>query len=67
MIVVIVNGKERQLEGPTNLQDYVESLDVNVNHIAVAHNGIVLRRQEMPSVTLEEGDRLEIVRAVGGG
>ena len=67
MIVVIVNGKERQLEGPTNLQEYVESLGVNVNHIAVAHNGNVLRRDEMPSVTLEEGDRLEIVRAVGGG
>ena len=67
MIVVIVNGKERQYEGPANLQDYVESLGVNVNHIAVAHNGNVLRRDEMPSVTLEEGDRLEIVRAVGGG
>ncbi len=67
MIVVIVNGKERRLEGPTNLQEYVESLGVNVNHIAVAHNGNVLRRDEMPSVTLEEGDRLEIVRAVGGG
>ncbi len=67
MIVVIVNGKERQLEGPTNLQEYVESLGVNVNHIAVAHNGNVLRRDEIPSVTLEEGDRLEIVRAVGGG
>ena len=49
MIVVIVNGKERQLEGPTNLQEYVESLGVNVNHIAVAHNSNVLRRQEMPS------------------
>ena len=36
MIVLIVNGKERQYEGPTNLQDYVESLGVNVNHIAVA-------------------------------
>ena len=67
MIVVIVNGKERRLEGPTNLQEYVESLGVNVNHIAVAHNSNVLRRDEMPAVTLEQGDHLEIVRAVGGG
>ena len=67
MIVLIVNGKERQLEGPTNLQEYVESLGVNVNNIAVAHNGEVLRRDEMPSVTLQQGDHLEIVRAVGGG
>ena len=67
MIVLIVNGKERELEGSTNLQDYVESLGVNVNHIAVAHNGAVLRRDELPSVTLQQGDHLEIVRAVGGG
>ena len=67
MIVLIVNGKERELEGSTNLQDYVESLGVNVNHIAVAHNGTVLRRDELPSVTLRPGDQLEIVRAVGGG
>ena len=67
MIVLIVNGKECQLEGSTNLQDFVESLGVNVNHIAVAHNGAVLRRDELPSVTLHQGDHLEIVRAVGGG
>ena len=67
MIVLIVNGKERELEGPTNLQAYVDSLGVNVNHIAVAHNGTVLRRDELLSITLEQGDHLEIVRAVGGG
>ena len=67
MIALIVNGKERELDGPTNLQDYVESLGVNVNHIAVAHNGNVLRRDELPSVTLQQGEQLEIVSAVGGG
>ena len=55
MIVLIVNGKERQYEGPANLQDYVESLGVNVNNIAVAHNGEVLRRDEMPSINARGG------------
>ena len=67
MIALTINGKERQLDGPTSLQAYVESLGVNIQHIAVAHNGNVLRRDELPSVTLCEGDQVEIVRAVGGG
>ena len=67
MINLIVNGKENQLEGPTGLISYLESLNVNMNFIAVAHNGEVVPRGDLGDVTLEDGDRLEIVRAVGGG
>ncbi len=67
MIALTVNGKERQLESPTNLLAYVESLGVNLKHIAVAHNGSVVRRDELTGITLAEGDQVEIVRAVGGG
>ena len=67
MIVLTINGKERQMEGPTNLGAYLESIDVDLSRIAVAHNGTVLRRDELSSVTLSEGDQVEIVRAVGGG
>ena len=67
MIAVRINGEERHLAESTTLQDYVDSLGVDLDHIAVAHNGVVLRRKELSSVTLSEGDRVEIVRAVGGG
>ena len=67
MIVLTVNGKERQLDAPTDLLAYVASLTKNTRHFAVAHNGTVLRRDELPGVTLSDGDTLEIVRAVGGG
>ncbi|MCH8109929.1 MAG: sulfur carrier protein ThiS, partial [Chloroflexi bacterium] len=67
MIALTVNGKEKQLDSPTNLLTYVESLGVNIQHIAVAYNGSVIRRDELTSVTLSEGDQVEIVRAVGGG
>ena len=67
MIMLSINGKSRELDGPTRLLDYLESLDVNVQRIAVAHNGTVLRSDELASVTLSEGDEVEIVRAVGGG
>ena len=67
MIVVSVNGKERKLAGPIDLLSYVTSLGVNLRLIAVAHNGTVLRRDELSDVRLSEGDQVEIVRAVGGG
>jgi sulfur carrier protein len=67
MIAVRINGEERRLDEETTLQDYVDSLGGGLDHIAVAHNGVVLRRKELPGVTLSEGDRVEIVRAVGGG
>jgi thiamine biosynthesis protein ThiS len=67
MISLTINGKESQLDGPTNLMDYLDSLNVNIKAIAVAHNGEVIRRDELGKITLSEGDQVEIVRAVGGG
>lgn len=68
MISVTVNGKERTLEGPTRLIDYLENLGLaNQQFIAVAYNGTVFRKDEFPSITLSEGDQVEIVHAVSGG
>ena len=67
MISIIVNGKDLILKESTSLKDYVDSLGVNIQHIAVAYNNTVLRREELSNVVLSEGDQVEIVRAVGGG
>lgn len=67
MITVHVNGKERQLMESTPLTAFLESLSIPQKNFAVAHNGVVLRRTELGNVVLRDGDRLEIVRAVGGG
>ena len=67
MIVLTVNGKERELDAPTNLVSYLEQLGVAEQRLAVAYNGTVLRKEELAEIMLAEGHRLEIVRAVGGG
>ena len=67
MIVLSINGKRRELDRPQNLLEYLKSLGVNLKLIAVAYNGTVLRKTQLSSVTLLEGDEVEIVRAVGGG
>jgi thiamine biosynthesis protein ThiS len=33
----------------------------------VAHNGVVVRRQDHERVVVQDGDTLEIVHIVGGG
>ncbi|MDA1189730.1 MAG: sulfur carrier protein ThiS [Chloroflexi bacterium] len=67
MIALQVNGKERKVETPVSLLAFVESLNIGKGRFAVAHNGVVLRKDELQNVTLQDGDAVEIVRAVGGG
>jgi sulfur carrier protein len=67
MITLMVNGKPRDLEGSTDLVSFLESYEVNLQHVAVGYNGIVLEKEKYPEVLLKEGDVLEIVKPVGGG
>jgi thiamine biosynthesis protein ThiS len=67
VITITVNGEKRELEGPTKLTAFLETLDMNPRYVAVAHNGAVLQRQRWPEVVLRDGDTLEVVRMVGGG
>ena len=67
MITLQINGKEVELEGATPLLAYVEKLGVNPRALAVEYNGTIIERAAYASVTLKEGDTVEIVRMVGGG
>ncbi len=67
MIRVTVNGEERPLAGETSLPDFLGAAGIDGRRIAVAHNGTVLYREDWPAITLRDGDRLEIVRMIGGG
>ena len=67
MITVTINGKQQQLDGPTTIAAYVQTLPVDQRHVAVALNGEVVRRDRWPHTTIEDGNVIEIVRMVGGG
>ena len=67
MIHVTVNGKKRELEGPKSVLVFLTANDIDPRLIAVAHNSVVLHKDEYEQVVLKEGDSLEIVRMVGGG
>ena len=67
MINLMVNGKPRPIDDSLDLESYLNSFGLDLKHVAVGYNGEVLKREQYPEVTLQEGDILEIVRPVGGG
>ena len=67
MITLTVNGKPTELQRATPLLEFLQERGINTRFIAVAYNGTVLRREELGTVTLSQGNVVEIVRPVGGG
>jgi len=67
VIQLVINGKRVELEEPAPLLGYLEKLGVNPRTVAVEHNGEIIDRSAFASITLREGDKVEIVRMVGGG
>jgi sulfur carrier protein len=67
MIVLQINGKKVELDGPTSLVDYLQKLGVSPRAVAVEHNGNIVDREDYATTALGDGDVVEIVRMVGGG
>ena len=67
MITINVNGEARQFDRPLVFTQLVERLGLAGKRIAVERNGEIVPRSQFPVSELRDGDRLEIVVAVGGG
>ena len=65
---VNLNGKAHEIKLGLSLINLIEELGLSERKaIAIALNGEVLKREDYSGVVLNEGDSLEIVRAIGGG
>lgn len=64
---VLLNGEARALSGPMTIAALLSSLGLPADGVAVALNLQVVPRSQHHAVPLREGDRIEIIRAVGGG
>jgi sulfur carrier protein len=67
MIQVTVNGAARRLEEALDVAALVEQLELAGKKIAVERNGEIVPKGMHRATRLADGDRLEIVVAVGGG
>ncbi len=65
---IFINGNLKQLDIESmTISALVETLNLTGKRIAVEKNGQIVPRSQFDSVTLLDGDKLEIVGAVGGG
>lgn len=67
MISITVNGEARQFERPLNCAELLTRLELAGKRIALERNGEIVPRSRFSEQRIAEGDRLEIVVAVGGG
>ncbi len=67
MISLTINGEPREFPHPLNCSDLLQELELGGKRVAIERNGEIVPRSRFPEQTLANGDRLEIVVAVGGG
>ena len=64
---LVLNGAPREVPALATVADLTAWLDLPSFGTAIELNGAVIRGAEHQSTPLREGDRLEIVKLVGGG
>ncbi len=64
---VLVNGEERYVRAETTLLVLLAELEMDARNVAVAVNSSVVPKSDLGARGLAEGDRVEIIEAVGGG
>jgi sulfur carrier protein len=65
---VTVNGTDTEVATGTKVADVVAELaGARRTGIAISLNGEVVPKSRWDAVTVDEGDRLEVLSAIGGG
>ena len=64
---VIVNGEPTELESGATVEAVLASLELPDRGVAVAVDAEVVPRGEWPAHELNEGARVEVLRAIQGG
>jgi sulfur carrier protein len=67
VITISINGTARQLPDSAGVAALIEELGLTGKRIALERNGEIVPRSRFAEQQLADGDKLEIVVAVGGG
>ena len=66
-IQILVNGETKQINTAMSLQQLLGDLELSQQRIAVELNHEIVPHSDYSSYHLQAGDKIEIVRAIGGG
>ena len=66
-IKIFINGDLKKFPPETNIVSVLESLNISSKHIAIEINENLVFRSDWQETNLKDGDKVEIVKAIGGG
>ena len=64
---ITCNGEQRTVDNAISLNDLVLSLDLNPQSLVAEVNGKIVEHPKFADQLLNEGDKVELIRFVGGG
>lgn len=67
MIAISINGALQQFDTPVSVATLIGHMQLGNKRIAIECNGEIVPRGQFSQHMLHDGDKLEIVVAVGGG
>ena len=67
MISISINGTAHQFDTPISITVLLETMQLGNKRIALERNGEIVPRGQFTQQMLADGDKLEVVVAVGGG
>jgi sulfur carrier protein len=67
LIKITVNGRQIEVADGLSVEGLLTQLDVKREYTAVAVNREITPKAAYAAVALHDGDRVEIVRPMGGG
>ena len=66
-VKITVNGQSTEVEAGITVDGLLDTLNITREYTAVAVNREITPKSAYGTVTLSEGDKVEIVRPMGGG
>ena len=62
-----LNGDRYEINDGTNLNELLNKLKIQKNKVAIEVNGEIVEKSKYPNLILNKGDKVEIVKFIGGG
>ena len=62
-----LNGELRELSAGATVADLIDQLSLTGKRLAVELNEDIVPRSQHADIRLNDGDRVEVVHAIGGG
>ena len=66
-MIVVINGNEIEAAPGMTIADLLAEREIKPETVVVERNGDIVPGADFASITLDDGDHLEVLRFVGGG